>query len=153
MCSKPELVVLKLVPNQPWVAPANVGQLVAVEGKGQDGTPDRGGRWGYIETFTIHINGQLVQTSVFPPAYEQSAPDDYCESPSPGRVECHTFAAFDDRKPATNGLDATGFGKTFPGGIAGPAPTLVFPNVPVIPNQVYRPVIPTGASITISYYI
>lgn len=155
MCSKPELVTLTLGPNSEWTAPANVGQLVSVASKGQDGTPERDGQWGYTETLTVTIDGQVGQVSVFTynrqPLPEDA--EDYCESPSPGRVECYTYGAFDDREPATNGLPVIGFGKTFPGGIAGPAVALTFQNVLVIPNQSYRPTIPFGTSITISYYI
>ena len=58
-----------------------------------------------------------------------------------------------------DGASATGVGKTFPGGtynfstgIGGPYPTTSFSNVTVTPSTSYSIVVPSGASISISYY-
>ena len=58
-----------------------------------------------------------------------------------------------------NGSAATGLGKTFPGGtydfatgIGGAAPTTNFSNVAVTPSSSYSIVVPSGASISISFY-
>ena len=58
-----------------------------------------------------------------------------------------------------DGAAATGVGKTFPGGtnnfatgIGGPYPTTNFSNVAVTPGASYSIVVPSGASISISYY-
>ena len=58
-----------------------------------------------------------------------------------------------------DGSAATGVGKTFPGGtytfstgIGGAAPTTNFSNVTVTPSSSYSIVVPSGASISISYY-
>ena len=59
----------------------------------------------------------------------------------------------------SNGSAATGLGKTFPGGtydfatgIGGAAPTTNFSNVAVTPSSSYSIVVPSGASISISFY-
>jgi hypothetical protein len=58
-----------------------------------------------------------------------------------------------------DGASATGVGKTFPGGtynfstgIGGGYPTTNFSNVAVTPSSSYSIVVPSGASISISYY-
>lgn len=53
---------------------------------------------------------------------------------------------------ATTGASATGFGKTFPGGVGGAATVTNFSNVPVTPLSSYNVVVPAGGSITITYY-
>lgn len=59
----------------------------------------------------------------------------------------------------SDGSAATGLGKTFPGGtydfatgIGSAAPTTNFSNVAVTPSSSYSIVVPSGASISISYY-
>lgn len=53
---------------------------------------------------------------------------------------------------STNGADTTAFGKTFPGGIAGPATTTTFNNVAITPGATYNIVVPAGGSVTITYF-
>jgi hypothetical protein len=53
---------------------------------------------------------------------------------------------------ATTGASATGFGKTFLGGTGGAATPTNFTNVTVVPNASYNLVVPSGGSITITYY-
>lgn len=58
--------------------------------------------------------------------------------------------------PGGPGADATGLGKTFPGGAYSggtgyPASTTTFTNVTVTPGASYSIVVPSGGSITISY--
>lgn len=54
--------------------------------------------------------------------------------------------------PATTGANTTGFGKTFPGGAGGPASVTSFTDVAVTENTSYPVTVPTGGSLTISYY-
>lgn len=51
----------------------------------------------------------------------------------------------------TTGASASGFGKSFPGGVGGAAETLTFDDVSVTGGAPYQLVIPTGASISITY--
>lgn len=53
--------------------------------------------------------------------------------------------------PATTGLSASAFGKTFPGGTGGPAVLSGHTNVPVTPSAQYQITVPTGGSVTITY--
>lgn len=53
--------------------------------------------------------------------------------------------------PATTGLSASGFGKTFPGGAGGPAVVTGFTSVPVTPGASYQVTVPTGGNVTVTY--
>lgn len=53
---------------------------------------------------------------------------------------------------STTGADATAFGCTFPGGIAGPATPAVFFTIPVTPGASYSIVAPPGAVIAFNYF-
>lgn len=55
--------------------------------------------------------------------------------------------------PATTGASATGFGFTFAGGTGGAATTDTHNNVAVTPGNSYPIVVPSGATIQITYYI
>lgn len=57
-----------------------------------------------------------------------------------------------DAEAATTGASASAFGKTFPGGVGGPATTVTYNNVPVTRGATYNIVVPAGGSITITYY-
>lgn len=54
--------------------------------------------------------------------------------------------------PGTTGANATAFGKTFAGGVGGPASTGVHSNVAVTPLQSYSIVVPPGGQVTITYF-
>jgi hypothetical protein len=56
------------------------------------------------------------------------------------------------QSPASTGADTTAFGKTFAGGVAGPATPASFTDVAVTENTAYPIVVPAGGSLTISYY-
>lgn len=53
--------------------------------------------------------------------------------------------------PATTGLSASAFGKTFPGGVGGPAVETGHANVQVSSGQTYQVTVPTGGVVTITY--
>lgn len=52
----------------------------------------------------------------------------------------------------TTGASAFGFGKTFPGGTGGAASVTSFTNVAVTENTAYTLTVPSGGSITFTYY-
>jgi hypothetical protein len=54
--------------------------------------------------------------------------------------------------PATTGADTTAFGDTFPGGTGGPATPTSFSNIAVTPGTAYPITVPSGGSLTITYY-
>lgn len=66
-------------------------------------------------------------------------------------VDWREYGAYNPGDPATVGASTTGFGKTWPGGDGGTAPTLTFTSIPVVPGQVYNLSIPSGGYITITY--
>lgn len=158
--------------SQMWVAPANVALLVNLSGHGTNGTAATGAHAyvDYIDSYSQrtyrYTDGSMSSDPEVHTAHyaSSSKPADYCDPPTlaegvPGLesyTDCfrYTLTTVDNGNyvPPTDGVDATGFGKTFPGGIAGPASTTSFSNVAVTPFSSYSLVIPTGASITITYY-
>lgn len=58
---------------------------------------------------------------------------------------------YDQVSVMTTGADATGFSKTFPGGVGGAASSVTFNNVGVIANTHYSIVVPSGGQIQITY--
>lgn len=82
----------------------------------------------------------------------------YANTPT-GPFNRSVAAGFNPVYLGGDGSAATGLGKTFPGGtynfstgIGGAAPTTNFTNVTVTPSSSYSIVVPSGASISISYY-
>jgi len=71
-----------------------------------------------------------------------------------GYTECtyYTDTSGGGSSPTT-GPSATGFGRTFPGGLGGAATPTAYSNVPVTPGTSYSITVPSGGSITITYYI
>lgn len=63
-----------------------------------------------------------------------------------------SFISYQYNVPPTNGTAATAFGKTFPGGTAGPASVTPFSNLVVTPGASYSIVVPAGGSLTITYF-
>lgn len=53
---------------------------------------------------------------------------------------------------ATTGAAATAFGQTFPGGVGGPAASTTVNNIAITPGATYNIVVPSGGSLTITYY-
>ena len=66
-------------------------------------------------------------------------------------VAWQEYGPYTPPQPATTGASATGFGKTFPGGVGGPASTTTYTDVAVVPGTNYTLTIPSGGSITVSY--
>lgn len=155
--------------GQSVTIPAGVSNLVLVSGQGAAGTPESMEyNQIYSDKVTIYNRrndaGGFVTTLDGGTTYAFGpTPQDYCTPESnytgSGGVvnqtwECHDFTDHSgySTTPATTGAAATGFGKTFPGGVGGPATNTTFENVAVTPGQAHPLNIPAGASITITYY-
>lgn len=67
-------------------------------------------------------------------------------------VAWQEYGSYHPGSPATTGASATGFGKTFPGGVGSPATEVVYNDVAVTPGGTYSLVVPSGGYIKISYY-
>lgn len=67
-------------------------------------------------------------------------------------VHWQEYGAFHAGTSGSNGANASGFGFTFAGGVAGPATPSVQSGVAVTPGNSYPMVIPAGASITLTYF-
>ena len=77
----------------------------------------------------------------------------YSELSAGGFTGWYVAGSMEIYENGTNGLASTGFGYVFPGGDEGPAVPVTYNNVAVTPNTVYPLVVPSGGSITISYFV
>jgi hypothetical protein len=156
--------------SQTVTIPAGVTNLVSVSGKGGTGSPASSGS--YLEyakvdkRYTMHMDqGGTITTETFGTTYRYGypTPADYCDPTeyyevSPGVQNatqmCHYFTDMSSSyyNPPTTGGNTTGFGQTFAGGYGGPAQAQTVSNVGVTPGGQYPIVVPSGGSITISYY-
>lgn len=110
---------------------------------------------GYGSSNTYFVVGTGSNQSLF--SVPSSGTITYANTPTSGSNNVRI--GFSPVYLGGNGSAATGVGKTFPGGtydfatgIGGSAPTTNFSNVAVTPGTNYSIVVPSGASISISYY-
>lgn len=161
--------------SQSVTIPFGVSRLEAVSGQGADGTaaytgPSTPGRTGWKRitdtTYQRRDGGTDKVVSESDPYYDSPKPADYCdptvETPDStvysSYTRCYIHVDYQEPDqpgetyPATTGASSTGFGLTFPGGAGGPATITNFANVAVTGGQSYSLSIPSGGSITITYY-
>lgn len=146
----------------PGVSAANI------EGYGARGTNGNPGSSYYYETRTIYgvrrSDGATVVVYVSPRTFRSGTSGaGYCDPPAstptdPTYSANYTCYAYDGHgtsspTPPTTGTSATALGKTFPGsyGNTAPQPT-AFSEVPATAGTSYEIVVPSGGSVTISYY-
>lgn len=148
-----------------WVAPLTTS-TVDMAGHGANGAPGTNTLHGWYEitSTTRHRldGGNDVSASQGASVFDGSAtPGNYCDptvsTPGDpvysGYTVCHNF--FSTTQPGTPdiaGAAASGIGKTFPGGADGPATLVNFPNVGITPGSSYPLSIPSGGSITLTYW-
>ncbi|NHZ41818.1 hypothetical protein [Massilia aquatica] len=74
--------------------------------------------------------------------------------PQNGEIRNSASAVLNSRYtiPATNGAPASAFGRTFPGGVGGPANQLSDGDFAVAPGQPYPIGVPPGGWVSLSYY-
>lgn len=158
------LVTETFTANQTWTAPKTTSQIEAASGYGAAGAPAHD----YVvqrysrTTVTYNRNTATGETTSYNQGitYGSGAPPgNYCdpETPTPSGVtyNCYDFAdaSYVDSTSPTTGADTTGFGKTFPGGYGGPASVTTYATpFAITPGGAYSLVIPSGGSLTISYY-
>lgn len=172
-----KLVSQTFTANTTWTAPAT-SNLETLVGNGAAGKP---GEPGYTDPDTTQYRLERYRqqyTSDGAGGYYQDGgpslyttgnwvssppdqPDDYCDPPGGASYYCYSYVigtrtvagATHPPVPATTGASATGFGKTFPGGTGGAATPVPYNNVAVTPGASYPLVVPSGGSITITYYV
>lgn len=156
--------------GQSITLPVQVTNLLLASGQGAAGSPASSNYVrAYSKKTTVYnqrndLGGIVIESDGGTTYHAGITPANYCDPatpyPGPGGVTnstqtCYQFndASFYNETAATTGASATGFGKTFPGGVGGPATITKFDNVAIIGGQASAPLsIPAGASITISYY-
>jgi len=164
----PELVTKTFTGNATFPMPSGVARLESLKGKGADGAPAKPGVkvWRLLKYQQNMFSdssgiswGQINLSSVDEFPSEPSAPPPYKDPKiyyTWGYSEMNYTYEVDsyikDSSPATTGASATGFGKTFPGGIGQAATQVSYSNVAVTGGQNYTLAIPAGGSITLTYY-
>lgn len=156
--------------NTTWVAPTGVNLLTTLVGHGAAGTAAFDDTSYFYDTRTdaFHNNGNpgdttfLISSSTSRTAMggDPTVPADFCNDPFPNGPPpgysqiCYTFTGGSTGSfhPATTGASATGFGFTFAGGTGGAATTDTHNNVTVTPGASYTIVVPSGATIQITFY-
>lgn len=124
------------------LAALNAGGTVTVQGQFVTVYPD--------QTNTL-VSASFTRYNVVPGSASYSTNNMWQSSgPATGSGFATHFWSY--TIPASNGANATGLGKTFPGGTAGgAAPTTSFSNVAVTPGTSYPIVVPAGGQVSISY--
>jgi hypothetical protein len=157
-------LVTQTLSNGTWIAPAGVVRLESASGKGAAGTPSstywRMEKYSYYEYYEYANGKRSYSAWDLVDWYETiqgdtPPPDEYGPIVDYGtfsKQEIVHYILSQETSSATTGASATAFGKTFPGGVGGPASTTTFNNIAVTPLQSYPIVVPTGGSITITYY-
>lgn len=159
--------------NQTITLPANVTNLVLLTGQGGKGTPssERYVRFYSKKTTTYNQRndqgGTVVALDGGTTYHNGVTPTDYCDPQSPyiqNGVTNYTWNCFDftdlsywETTPATTGGTTTmtgpnGFSRSWAGGYGGPAQSQTTENVTVVGGGQYVLTIPSGGSITLSYY-
>lgn len=149
-----------------YTVPLSVSNLKTAVGKGSDGSSPSNY---YVQryecrTYTnsrVRSTGEVHVTDQGTTTGYGTVPSNYCDpaTPLPSNPtysetwNCYYFTdtSYWDYAPGTNGTASTAFGKTFPGGAEGPAPTTSYSNVAVTPGQAYPVSIPPGGYITITF--
>lgn len=152
-----------------WTAPLTT-VMVKMTGAGQPGTSS-GSHYEYdlnyySQDHTIdNSTGQRVGS--FSPQLQSTTryanaptpPGESCFSPVDlgngfSNETCHFYEVVPVVVPddPTNGQDVTLFGFLFPGGVGGPASAVSYNNAGVIPGRTYATALPSGASITLTYF-
>lgn len=160
--------------NATFVVPATTSKLETISGKGADGTPSSSGsylvmvkrRWTQIyyangTSEDLDYPGSIVL--VTPVSSFEPTPPPYCDAQTAagGSYPSGTMVAYcynytretvNFSNPATTGASTTAFGKIFPGGVGGPAPLTTFNDVAVISGSSNSLAVPSGGTLTFTYY-
>lgn len=171
----PNLVSQTFTSSQTWVAPAGVSMLATVGGGGAAGAADYytggdttpGAKTVMYDQFLIakpggtdyhsHSEGTWSGSTQPENTYTRSYIGDTSNVYDYNDVYTSYVQAPDTTTPlvyhaATTGASTTGFGQTFVGGTGGAATTSTVSNVAVTPGASYTLSIPSGGSITITYF-
>lgn len=148
--------------NGSFPVPAGVTSL-DLSGRGAAGTPAHDTYiQQYQRTTTVYqyyaSSGTTNQSVIDQQTFYGTPPANYCDDQflQPNGDITQTCYSYQDTSymrhyNATTGASASGFGKVFPGGTGGTAPTTSFTNVTVTGGASYSITVPSGGSITITY--
>lgn len=154
------LVTETFTSSRTWVAPLTTTKIESMTGKGATGTPSAWtGNHDKFKVTTLSGPGETDDvTYEYIGTYSGSAPTDYCDAPEPytsigtgytTRQVCYDFI---NEMATTTGASTTGFGQTFVGGTGGAATPSTVTNVAATAGASYPLVIPSGGSLSITYY-
>lgn len=158
-CGGGQLKTFTFYSSQSVTIPSSVNNLVALTGRGGDGQPAYVDEYYDVEIVTTlnYSNGTTTTNTTYSSG-SGTAPSDYCQGlngngpngPYTG-TRCYYHTQHYDEVPPSTGSSTTAFGKTFPGGLGGAATPVTYNNVAVTPGP-NSLVIPSGGSVTFSYY-
>ena len=170
LASSPVLVTQTFTSNTTWIATtSNIVTLSGFGARGADGGTKTTNSWVrnkyqyeyYRDGHYDKQYGGQDQTGTGATPSDYCDPIQYYSSSDPRYVDriglqyCYEYTGTSTvtTLPPTTGASATAFGKTFPGSTGNVAQTTTtFTNVAVTANASYSIVVPTGGSVTITYY-
>lgn len=153
--------------NATFVAPTTTSSLATLTGQGAAGTPASSydqPTWQQVVNTTYQKRaGGTDETNSFGSINDGAPPRaNYCDAfvSTPdnltysGYTTCYYYLVNSRTVtiPATTGASTTAFGKTFAGGTGGAATPVTYNNVALTPGQSYGLVVPTGGSVSITYW-
>ncbi|GEM_PF-3957237 len=165
-----QLVTREFTANATVSIPVGTSRLESIVGKGAGGSPGYT-QEGYSYRVTAESQQRRRSTGVwevaasisnsgFSVGYPSSGCGPAISTPGDPTFDavrsCSYYSnirADTNEVPPSTGASAIGFGQTFVGGTGGPASTREVKNVAVTPGGSYQVVVPSGGSITISYYL
>lgn len=160
-----------------WTAPGTTSRIASMTGVGSPGQASYQDPSGWQATSTttqIRRDGgaNSVNSNTAAPVTNGSAkPSNYCDpvqyycNPNTdtnctigstvysSSQTCYSYSTYTGASHAsTTGASTNAFGKTFPGGNGGAGTNTTFTNVAVTSGSSYPITVPTGGTLTISYY-
>lgn len=158
--------------NATWTAPITTSRIDTASGKGASGTQGGTSTHYYIDTYAqnfysnrdgtttqgdltfVSRSGEVAADAPVPPGNTQgpfATPDNpvYYQF---SIVYVYVKTSVTSSISPTTGNPTTAFGKTFPGGVGGAASPTTFSNIAITPGASYNIVVPSGGSLTITYF-
>lgn len=161
------LITQTFTANGTIIIPLGVS-TVDMSGNGARGTDASSGtvsRYKITQVIHRYANGEYRRTDTDMGYGYGPMPASYCNPVQPtsdGSVQScmiYTDASYSENRPPTTGASATALGKTFPGSYGNTTPAvtsfsavLVTGGTPVTGGTRHNILVPSGGSITISYY-
>lgn len=165
--SSSQLMVETITQNTTWTAPVGASSITKASGFGARGTnayTSTTQQYTQVTKLYKHkkTGGYDIETIGTSTGIPGAKPANYCDASYAvtdpvydNYSNCYEFTdtSFDVYHPATTGAATTAFGNTFPGSTGNVVQTPVeFNNITITPGGQYNLVVPSGGSLTLTYY-